>query len=401
MPSGLPRPLGRRRAIGGILALLLWVAATSTNGFAQSIQLPRPVPSFNQAYTEGAGAWGLCPLGSGGCPDTIWRTGCLITAFASVLAYYDVQLTVPTAFSCTGRSRTGMDPGIVNGWLRSVDGYGRCADDTVGHCCLVWAKLPQQIEITTYVNRSAVGLSPVTSVVIDHALRQGHPVLAGVHWSAYCREGSGQTRDCHWVVITGKRGESYTIIDPYNADFTNPEGVQTTLDAGVHGAYGVHRYIVVKPSPRDRPVWSVQSTPSRTSYASGDRLRLSLALPEGLPPGQLFAQVTTPSGQILYATSDPTIPGHLRLSPTRDRLLALPAPSQTDRVFYDHTFSTDDAGDWRWLIWSEAAGTQQHQTTLSYEVRSAGAPSVAALFGLALVVALAAAAYLIALAPER
>jgi hypothetical protein len=390
--------------VGRVLVFLLLLLATSTNGFAQSIQLPRPVPSFNQAYTEGAGAWGLCPLGSGGCPDTIWMTGCLITAFASVLAYYDVQLTVPTDFSCTGRSRTGMDPGIVNDWLRSVGGYGRCADDPVGRCCLVWAKLPSQIEITTHVNRSAVGLNPVTSVVIDHALRQGHPVIAGVHWSAYCREGSGQTRDCHWVVITGKRGDTYTIIDPYNADFTSPQGVQTTLDAGVHGAYGIYRYIVVEPSSRDRPLWLVQSTPTRASYSPGDRLRLSLTLPEGLPPGQLFAQVTAPSGQILYAVSDPAASGQVRLSPTRDRLFALPAPAQTDWAFYDHTFGTGDAGVWRWRIWSEAsgaAGTQQHLQTLTYEVMPTVAPSVLAMFGLALIVALATAAYLIALAAER
>ena len=83
---------------------------------------------------------------------------------------------------------------------------------------MIWDQLPTELEITTHVNRSDVGLNPVASVVIDHALRQGYPVIAGVHWGAFCNEGSSQTEDCHWVILTGRIDDTYTIIDPFNPD---------------------------------------------------------------------------------------------------------------------------------------------------------------------------------------
>ena len=230
-----------RRLLG---ALLLVALASPAAG--RTIELPRVVPPYNQAYTDGPGAWGDCQLGTNGCPDQIRTTGCLTTAFASVLAYYEVQVDVTAANSCTGRARSGMDPGILNDWLRENAAYGRCAQDPIGNCCLAWGRLPGGVKLTFHVNRSNVGLNPVASVVIDHALRQGRPVIAGVHWGAFCHGGTGQTEDCHWVVLTGKTGESYSIIDPYNADFSSPYGIRTTLDAGVHGAYIVDRFVIVE-----------------------------------------------------------------------------------------------------------------------------------------------------------
>ena len=236
--------MNRTFALASIGGLLL--AALALPSLGQPIELPRPVPSFNQAYTDGPNAWGDCPLGTDGCPDQICTTGCLTTAFASVLAYYGVEVFVEAGGSCTGRGRTGMDPGILNDWLRAHGAYGRCAQDPIGNCCLAWERLPNGIELTFHVNRSDVGLNPVASVVIDHALRQGRPVIAGVHWGAFCHGDSGQTEDCHWVVLTGKAGESYSIIDPYNADSSSPYGVRTTLNAGVHGAYIIDRFVIVE-----------------------------------------------------------------------------------------------------------------------------------------------------------
>jgi hypothetical protein len=105
------------------------------------------------------------------------------------------------------------------------------------------------VKLTFHVNRSNVGLNPVASVVIDHALRQGRPVIAGVHWGAFCHGNTDQTEDCHWVVLTGKAGESYSIVDPYNADSSSPYGIRTTLDAGVHGAYIIDRFVIVERDP--------------------------------------------------------------------------------------------------------------------------------------------------------
>ncbi len=254
---------GRRRFVAGLVVLAFFLASAAA--VADTILLPRTVPSFNQNYTDGPGAWGDCPLGTAGCPDQVCTTGCLITAFASVLGYYDIDLFVSSEFSCTGEARTGMDPGILNDWLRENRGFGHCAQDPVGNCCLAWDSLPGGVELTHHSNRSDIGLNAVASVVIDHALRSGRPVVAGVHWGAFCRAGSEQTEDCHWVVLTGKAGETYTIVDPINLDSTNPRGVRTTLDAGTRGVYIIDRFVVVSPSSSgSQPLPSAGDGPSST-----------------------------------------------------------------------------------------------------------------------------------------
>ena len=250
----------------------LWVAfatLVAIPSLAQTIELPKSVPSFNQAYTNGPNAWGDCPLGTDGCPDQVCITGCLTTAFASVLAYHDVTLSVTAAESCSGQAQSGMDPGILNDWLRAHAAYGRCAQDPIGSCCLDWSRLPNGVALTFHVNRSNVGLNPVASVVIDHALRQGHPIIAGVHWGAFCHGGTGQSEDCHWVVLIGRTGETYTIIDPYNADSSSPYGIRTTLDAGVHGAYIIDRFVIVEYSPGSTPI--LADIPSVRPSSSADR----------------------------------------------------------------------------------------------------------------------------------
>ena len=252
-----------RRRVVAVFALALFV--TSAAAIADTILLPRTVPSFNQNYTDGPGAWGDCPLGTAGCPDQVCTTGCLVTAFASVLGYYDIELSVSSESSCTGGARTGMDPGILNDWLRENRGFGHCVQDPVGNCCLSWDSLPGDVELTYYSNRSNTGLNAVSSVVIDHALRGGRIVVAGVHWGAFCRAGSDQSEDCHWVVLTGKAGETYTIVDPINLDPADPRGVRTTLDAGTRGAYIIDRFVVVSPpSSGSQPMPSVSDEPLPT-----------------------------------------------------------------------------------------------------------------------------------------
>ncbi len=225
-----------------------FVLSPSSLAVAETILLPRPVPTFNQNYTNGPNAWGDCSLGTSGCPDRISTTGCLVTAFSSVLAYYEIELEVSARYSCTGSARSGMDPGILNDWLRENEGFGRCAQDPYGNCCLVWERLPDRIELTEHANRSDSGLNPVASVVIDHALREGRPIVAGVHWDAFCRASSDQTENCHWVVLTGKIGETYTIVDPMNPDASDSGGVRTTLESGTRGRYIIDRFYVVAPS---------------------------------------------------------------------------------------------------------------------------------------------------------
>jgi len=240
----------RRGARLSLVVVLLGVgiAALGIAAAAETIALPRPVPSFNQYYTDGPDAWGDCSLGTAACPDTLWESGCLVTAVASVLAYYDVTVRVSASESSTGTARTGMDPGILNDWLRANGGFDHCPQDPIGDCCLAWNRLPEDIALGRHVNRSDVGLNPVASIVIDYALRQGYPIIAGVHWGAVCRSGSSQSEDCHWVVITGKAGNTYTIVDPINWDAASRHGVSTTLDRGTKGAYIIDRYYVVSPT---------------------------------------------------------------------------------------------------------------------------------------------------------
>jgi len=241
----MKEPSLKPRLVIGLFLLLLLSIGAGLSARATGISLPHPVPSFSQNYTLGPDAWGNATLGSDGCPDSFRVSGCLVTAFASVLAYYGIEVSVPAAQSFTGRPATGMDPGILNDWLRAHGGFGRCGGDAYGSCCLEWSRLPAGIELSFYTNRSDVGLNPVAEVVIDHALRQGYPIVAGVHWGASCNGSGGQTEDCHWIVLTGKAGDTYTILDPYNPDPTSPRGVKTTLDDGTRGSYIIDRFVVV------------------------------------------------------------------------------------------------------------------------------------------------------------
>lgn len=255
-----------RRAYGRtLLATWIVISVLGIVAMGESILLPRSVSSFNQNYTEGPDAWGDCSLGTRGCPDQICTTGCLVTAFSCVLGYYDIEVTVPASASCIGRARTGMDPGILNDWLRANGGFGHCAQDPLGDCCLAWSQLPGDIELTFHANRSDDGLNPISSVVIDHALRSGEPVVAGVHWDAFCRGGSSQSEDCHWVVLTGKIGDRYTIVDPMNLDASDPNGVRTTLDAGTRGAYIIDRFVVVSRAQPTTVATSAEPTTQATA----------------------------------------------------------------------------------------------------------------------------------------
>jgi len=231
-----------RVASAGVLVALLGLVAFSVA--AETITLPQAVPSFNQTYADGTDAWGTASLGSDGCPDHIAETGCLVTAFACVLDYFDIRLTVTASQSSTGRARSGMDPGILNDWLRSHGGFAPCSQDPVGSCCLVWEAVPG-VGLAHHSNRSDVGLNAVSAVVIDHALRQGNPVIAGVHWMDSCNGGS-QSEDCHWIVLTGKTGSTYTILDPYNPDTGSKSGVRTTLEYGSFGSYTIDRFTVIR-----------------------------------------------------------------------------------------------------------------------------------------------------------
>ena len=259
-----------RRGLWLALLVPFLLLPPAVAGFSDTIALPRPMPSFNQAYRTGPDAWGSCGLGTNGCPDEIWLTGCLVTAFACVLDYYGVEVPLTAGESYTGTAITGMNPGLLNDWLQRHGGFGDCAQDPYGSCCLNWSSLPGNLELTFHSNRSDVGLNPVAAVVIDHALRQGVPVIAGVHWGAFCNGGTTQSEDCHWVVLTGKAGDTYAIVDPFNPDPTSPTGVRTTLADGVKGNYIIDRFVVVEQVKAWNPTVPSEG-PSSSPAASSNR----------------------------------------------------------------------------------------------------------------------------------
>ncbi len=381
------------------LAILLVVAALTLLLFlpvaAQGeISLPSGVPSFNQAYRGPGGYWGDCAMGTNGCPDDIATAGCLITAFSMVLGYYNVDLSIPRESSCTNTTRAGMDPGILNDWLKTHSGYGKCGSD-IGSCCLEWTHLPPQISVAQYVNRSEHGLDSTAERMIDQSLLQGYPVISGVHWGSHCHGSTAQTEDCHWVVITGKKGSTYTIIDPYNHDTADPAGVRTTLDQGTFGPYTIDRYVVVKgivPSSRIGNLHlSLSFSPSGTAKLGAARV-CSLTIVGAAPNTRilLYVRVIGPHGKVSYAYHRSATDTNLYYTQEKHSLYPMPRAFSNGTLVLDRsTTSGQDAGRWTWEAWAEdpeTPGRRYGYDIAAYTISSSGTQAQT---GIAVVLALA------------
>ena len=378
-----------------LLAAITFVALLVGPVWAQGkISLTASVPTFNQAYRGANGYWGDCSMGTNGCPDSIDGAGCLITSFAMVLGYYNVTLSIPRDSSCTGTARTGMNPGILNDWLKTHGGYGKCGND-IGSCCLEWTHLPSQISVTQYVNRSESGVDSTAERIIDQSLRQGYPVICGVNWGGYCHGSTTQSEDCHWVVITGKVGSTYTIIDPYNPDTTNPAGVRTTLDDGTFGAYTIDRYVVVAgnvPSAKLADLHLALSFSPRGLTVPGATQERFLTITGAEPNTQLllYVRVIDPHGNATYAYYGSGTDASLRYARDKRSLY------QTPRPFSNGTFvlnrgptKGEDAGTWTWEVWGEdpaRPGNTYGYEIAAYTISSSGAQVQT---GIALVLSLA------------
>ncbi len=338
---------------------------------AEQANFSLAVPAFNQAYRNADGYWGDCSMGTNGCTDVVASAGCLITSFAMVLDYYGVEFAVPADSSCTGNPRKGMDPGILNYWLKTHSGYGRCGDDP-GSCCLEWTHLPPQISIKTYVNHNENGLDTDAAVIIDQALRSGYPVICGVHWGSHCHGTISQTEDCHWVVITGKASTTYTIIDPYNRDTTAPAGVTTTLDRGAFGSYTIDRYVVVSgrsPTlPQSKLRISLMFSPNGTVHIGQTQVRsLTVEGSDTRTPLFLYVRVIDPDGNTRYAYYGSASGGTLHYSRTKRSLYPTPRPlSDGTFIWGKETVSQSETGTWTWEVWAE--DPSQPGRSLGYDI---------------------------------
>jgi drug/metabolite transporter superfamily protein YnfA len=145
------------------------IASSGGIYFVRSVALE--VPAFRQADPR----WHLDPLGN--TTDTMGGEGCAVTSAAMVLKSYGVD----------------TDPQRLNAYLTAHHGYE-------GNGYLIWekaAKLGQDVK-KAYEDLPSYWR-------IDHQLMKGNPVIVRIHFP-----GGGM----HFVVIAGKRGFDYLILDP-------------------------------------------------------------------------------------------------------------------------------------------------------------------------------------------
>ena len=177
-------PKGRTRIwIGlGVAALLgcAWVVwgltARGAIGSSGGIYFFRGVALSVPPFRQGDPRWHHDPLGK--TKDTLGATGCAVTSAAMVLKSYGVD----------------TDPQRLNAYLTTHGGY-------VGSGYLVWEKAAEL---------GHGGLEKAYEDLpsywgIDWQLIQGNPVIVRMHLPG------GET---HFVVIAGKRGFDYLILDP-------------------------------------------------------------------------------------------------------------------------------------------------------------------------------------------
>lgn len=160
-----------------ICAGLMWgltarrvIASSGGLYFARAVALDVP------AFRQGDPRWHADPLGQ--TTDTLGQTGCAVTSAAMVLKSYGVD----------------TDPGRLNAYLTAHQGY-------VGNGYIVWEKAAELGQ--GGIEKAYEDLPSYWR--IDRQLMKGNPVIVRIHFP-----GGGM----HFVVIAGKRGFDYLILDP-------------------------------------------------------------------------------------------------------------------------------------------------------------------------------------------
>ncbi|MGA3171159.1 MAG: C39 family peptidase [Chthoniobacteraceae bacterium] len=152
-----------------------WLTATRVIASSGGLYFLRPVAISVPAFLQGDPRWHDDPLGA--TTDSVGDAGCAMTSAAMVLKFYGVD----------------TDPHRLNAYLTAHHGYE-------GNGYIIWekaAKLGRDL-------KKAYEDSP-SYWRIDHQLMKGNPVIVRLHLRP------GET---HFVVIAGKRGFDYLILDP-------------------------------------------------------------------------------------------------------------------------------------------------------------------------------------------
>jgi len=180
-------PKGRKRLYGwvaGALLLALLVCAglvwglTARRVIASSggLYFPRAVALDVPAFRQDDPRWHDDPLGD--TTDTLGTAGCAVTSAAMVLKSYGVD----------------TDPQRLNAYLTAHQGY-------VGTGYIVWEKAAELGQ--GGIEKAYEDLPSYWR--IDWQLMKRNPVIVRIHFP-----GGGM----HFVVIAGKRGFDYLILDP-------------------------------------------------------------------------------------------------------------------------------------------------------------------------------------------
>ena len=160
-----------------VCAGLLWgLTAKRVIGSSGGIYFVRPVALEVPAFRQADPRWHLDPLGD--TTDTLGQSGCAVTAAAMVLKSYGVD----------------TDPQRLNAYLTAHQGY-------VGNGYMVWEKAAELGH--GGIQKAYEDLPSYWQ--IDRQLIGGNPVIVRIHFP-----GGGM----HFVVIAGKRGFDYLILDP-------------------------------------------------------------------------------------------------------------------------------------------------------------------------------------------
>ncbi len=203
--------------IGAMLGGTLGSASVASAAGGSSVSLD--VPYFSQCD----GRWGSDQMGTSDCilgDYQNWEIscGCAVTSVAMVLDYYGVEADDLTYNSYSPHDTNPKD---LNQWLRGNGGY------SVNN--IIW----DTVEVKDYSNAKERGIDFVESEnwvgginaaevsVITNELNSKHPVIVNVGG--------------HWVVITGMKGETFYINDPWFVE-------KTTLASYSNTIYGLRVY---------------------------------------------------------------------------------------------------------------------------------------------------------------
>lgn len=200
MKRGLPRVVAACAA-----AIALW----GTSGLAAAAG--PAVPTISQRST----AWSRNALGSDPV-DTIGSSGCALTAVTMVTAAYGQQTT----------------PAALNQWLTAHGGYiqndlllwRQATASTGGAVRWRWLHVPGIAPQLRTDDQNIEDLPPASEVMAE--LDAGHLVVAEVRLLG----------NMHFVVLTGHRGDTLFINDPWYGDRTTLQARYGSYRQAVHSA---------------------------------------------------------------------------------------------------------------------------------------------------------------------